>query len=256
MSKYADATQWFRALTPRPRSSVRLFCFPYAGGSAAIFHDWARGLPPDVEVCAAMLPGRGSRMLDAPLTRIPLMVEHLSDAITPYLDKPFAFVGHSMGALIGFELARCLRRKAGVQPAQLFVSGCRAPHLPDPAPPPYNLPDPELIEFLRELNGMPEEILEHAELMALLLPILRADLEAVATYAYADGRPLGCPISAYGGLRDPRAKRENLAAWREQTTAGFILRMFDGDHFFIHQAAPRFISTLGRELSRLTGEAA
>jgi medium-chain acyl-[acyl-carrier-protein] hydrolase len=113
-----------------------------------------------------------------------------------------------------------------------------------------------LIDFLRELNGMPEEMFAHTELMGLLMPLLRADFEAVATYAYADGRPLDLPISAYGGLRDPRVSRERLAAWREHTTADFILRMFDGDHFFIHQAEPAVIYMLGRELYQLVSDLA
>jgi medium-chain acyl-[acyl-carrier-protein] hydrolase len=240
-------------LSPNPRSRARLFCFPYAGGSAVIFRDWARALPPDVEVCAAMLPGRGSRMLEPSQTRLSAVVAHLTDAITPYLDKPFAFFGHSMGALTAFDLARGLRREVGVEPKHLFVSGCRAPHLPDPDPPPYNLPDPEFIEFLRNLNGTPEEVLEKQELMDLMMPLLRADFEAVSTYAYAAGQPLSCPLTAYGGLRDCTVSQEELAAWSEHTTAGFALRMFDGDHFFIHQAATQLLSTLGRELIRLTG---
>jgi len=256
MLKPAGTTQWIKALTPNPRSRARLFCFPYAGGGAVIFRDWARALPPDIEVCAATLPGRGSRMLEPPLTRLSAVVAHLTDAITSYLDKPFAFFGHSMGALTAFELARRLSREVGVEPKCLLVSGCRAPHLPDPDPPPYALPEPELIGYLRRLNGTPEEVLEKRELMELMMPILRADFEAVSTYAYVEGTPLGCPASAYGGLRDPMVRREHLAAWREHTAAGFALRMFDGDHFFIHQTAPQLIGAISSELSRLMGEVA
>lgn len=254
MLKPAGTSQWLKALTPSPRSHARLFCFPYAGGSSAIFRDWARALPPGIEVCAATLPGRGSRMLEPPLTRLSEVVAHLADAITSYLDKPFAFFGHSMGALTAFELARRLRREVGVEPECLLVSGCRAPHLPDSDPPPYALPDPEFVEYLRRLNGTPEEVLEHQELLTLMMPVLRADFEAVSTYAYAEGPPLGCPVSAYGGLRDSTVSREQLAAWQKQTDAGFTLRLFDGDHFFIHQAAPLLISTISSELSHFMRE--
>src|SRR5215207_8603838 len=120
MSQQTGAAQWFRVLTPKSRSRVRLFCFPYAGGGTAIFRDWAGGLPTAIEVCPVVLPGRGSRMGESPLTRLSAVVEQLARAITPYLDKPFAFFGHSMGAFIGFELARSLRRQAGVEPAHLF----------------------------------------------------------------------------------------------------------------------------------------
>lgn len=254
MSKHAGATQWFRALTPKPQSRSRLFCFPYAGGGAAIFQDWAQALPPDMEVCAAMLLGRSSRMREPPLTRRSTVVEHLVQAFTFYFDKPFAIFGHSVGALIGFDLARRLRREAGVEPNHMFVSGCHAPHLPDADPPPYNLPDDEFIEYLRRLNGTPRAMLEHQELMALMMPLLRADLEAVSTYTYVDSPPVSCPGSAYGGLRDSAVSREQLAAWREQTTANFILRMFNGNHFFIHQAVPLLTNTLSYELSQLVGE--
>jgi len=96
--------------------------------------------------------------------------------------------------------------------------------------------------------------LEHQELMALMMPLLRADLEAVSTYTYVDSPPVSCPGSAYGGLRDSAVSREQLAAWREQTTANFILRMFNGNHFFIHQAVPLLTNTLSYELSQLVGE--
>ncbi|MFL6253976.1 MAG: thioesterase II family protein [Pyrinomonadaceae bacterium] len=254
MSQQTDAAQWFKSPAPNSRSRVRLFCFPYAGGSAAIFHHWSRSLPHDIEVCPVMLPGRGSRMREPPLTRLSTLVEQLARAIEPYLDKPFAFFGHSMGAFIGFELARSLRRQAGVEPAHLFVSGCRAPQLPDSQPLAYDLPDHEFIEYLRELNGTPEEMLGHPELMALMMPLLRADFEAVSTYVYADDAALSCPISAYGGLRDATTTREDLAPWSELTTGRFVLRMFDGDHFFIQHAAPLLLATLSRELAQLVAE--
>ena len=255
MSQQSDAAKWFKAPTPKSRSRVRLFCFPYAGGSAAIFRGWAEALPPEIEVCPAMLPGRGSRMRESPSTRLSATVEQLARAITPYLDRPFAFFGHSMGAFIGFELARSLRRQAGVEPAHLFVSGSRAPQLPDPHPLAHDLPDPQFIEYLRGLSGTPEEILGHPELMELMMPLLRADFEAVSTYVCADDAPLGCPVSAYGGLRDLTTRREDLEPWGGQTTGRFVLRMFDGDHFFIHHAAPLLLATLGRELTRLAAEA-
>lgn len=251
MSNQAGATQWLRPLNQSARGRVRLFCFPYAGGSAAIFRDWPRHLPPDVEVWPALLPGRGPRMAEPPPTRISAMVESLAEAIRPHLDKPFALFGHSMGALIAFELAQRLRTADGGRPARLFVGGCRAPQLPDPDPPTHTGSDAEFIEHLRKLKGTPEEVLNHPELMALMLPLLRADFEAVETYRHTDAPPLACPVSAYGGLRDSAVPREHLEAWRVQTTADFVLRMFDGDHFFIHQAAPQLLRTLGRELSQL-----
>ncbi|HEX8500630.1 MAG TPA: alpha/beta fold hydrolase [Pyrinomonadaceae bacterium] len=253
MSQQPDASLWFRALNRHPRCRARLFCFPYAGGAAAVFRAWPAGLAPDVEVFPALLPGRGVRMSEPPLTRISSIVEHLAAEIRPHLDRPFALFGHSMGALVAFELARRLRAEAGVEPAHLFVSGCRAPHIPDPDPPVHDRADSEFIEHLRELNGTPAEALNHPQLMELMLPLLRADFEAVETYRYEAGAPLGCRVSVYGGLADTAVRREHLEAWREQTGGEFVLRMFDGDHFFIHQAAPQLLRTLDRELARVEG---
>jgi medium-chain acyl-[acyl-carrier-protein] hydrolase len=253
MSNHPKATLWFKAAPPRPGSRARLFCFPYAGGSAAIFRDWARGLPPEIEVCPATLPGRGHRMFEPPSRRISEVVEQLAQAITPYLDKPFAFYGHSMGALLAFDLARRLRDERGVEPALLIVSGSRAPQLPDRSPPPHDAPEEEFIDYLRRLNGTPEEVFQNAELLNLLMPLLRADLEAVSTYDYAGGEPLGCPVTAYGGLSDPSVSREDIAAWRGETRSDFLLRMFEGDHFFIHQSAPLLLKSLARDLVILTG---
>jgi medium-chain acyl-[acyl-carrier-protein] hydrolase len=191
-------------------------------------------------------------MRESPLTRVATLVAHLAPAIEAYSDQPFAFFGHSMGALISFELARQLRRSAAREPAHLFASGCRAPHIPDSSPPTYNLPDAEFLEKVRSLNGTPPEVLAHAELMQMMLPVLRADFEAVSTYEYLDEPPLGCPISVYGGLRDAEVSREHLGAWNRHTTGGFVLRMFDGDHFFLHQDEPQLLSVLSRELLQLT----
>lgn len=247
-SQTADSV-WFAQARSNPQCRLRLFCFPYAGGGSQIFRGWAELLPPSIEVCPVLLPGRGGRMREPPLPRISLLVENIASAIRSYLDKPFAFFGHSMGALIGFELARYLRREEKVEPVHLFASACRAPQISRLEPPTYGLPDSEFLERLRNLNGTPQEVLEHPELMQLMLPLLRMDFEAVETYRYFTESALSCPISIYGGLQDKEIEREDLEAWREQTTGGFTVRMFDGDHFFIHRAEKSLLGALKRELS-------
>ncbi len=243
-------SQWFARAKPNPQVRLRLFCFPYAGGNAHAFRRWQQQLPPGVEVLAAHLPGRGSRTRERPHTSITALVEELGRAVRPYLDLPFAFFGHSMGAVIGFELARLLRREGAIVPAHLFVSGRRAPQIPETDPPTYNLPDAELIEEVRRLNGTPPEVLEHPELVELMLPLLRADFQMIETYRYVDEPPLDCPVSAFGGLQDSEVTREHLDAWREQTTSGFVRRMFDGDHFFLHRAEQALLTTIAGELHR------
>lgn len=239
---------WFKPLRANPRAQLRLFCFPYAGGGSANFQRWPQHLSPDLEIYTAQLPGRGRRMREPPETNLLALVEQLAHAIWPHLDRPFAFFGHSMGALIGFELARRLRREKGTEPARLFVSGRRAPQIAGDDDVTYNLPAEELMSELRRLNGTPAEVLEHPELMELMLPLLRADFEMVETYTYLPEPPLACPISAYGGARDSEVKPEDLRAWREQTTGDFALSMFTGDHFFIHQEEPQLLQTIDREL--------
>lgn len=247
------AARWLISSAANPQARVRLFCFPYAGGGAHIYREWMRGLPKEVEVCSVQLPGHGSRLHEPLFVRLRPLVEELARVLLPHLQaKPFAFFGHSMGALISFELSRLLQREHGLRPSHLFVSGRRAPQLADDEPPIFNLPEQEFLEELRELNGTPKEVLEHPELMALVLPLLRADFAICQTYDYTAGPPLGCPITAFGGLQDDEAGREELEPWREQTTAAFSLRMLPGDHFFLHTAQKPLLQTVAQQLVALT----
>lgn len=239
---------WRSQNKPNSLSNLRLFCFPYAGGNVQIFSHWQDGLPPTVEVCPIQLPGRGSRLREPSYTRLLQLVSALAQDLLPHLHDPFAVFGHSLGAVVAFELARYVRREHGIQPEHLFVSGCRAPHIPPPERFRYDLPESELIEELRRLNGTPREVLDHPELMQLLVPMIQADLEMVRTYVYAAEAPLNCPITALGGLQDEWITPEHLEAWRTQTTAPFSVRMFPGDHFFIHTSQELLLQILSRAL--------
>jgi medium-chain acyl-[acyl-carrier-protein] hydrolase len=226
---------------------VRLFCFPYAGGGTSLFWRWADHLPASVEVCSVLLPGRGSRAAEEPRRQLLLLVEEMAGALYPYMDGRSVFYGHSMGALLSFELTRALRRRHGFEPARLIVSGCAAPQVVD-CEETHQLPDDLFIEHLRELNGTPAELLDNQELMQLMLPVVRADFAALETYEYAAEPPLDCPITALGGLQDDTVSGDDLRAWREQTTSSFAARMLPGDHFFIHSAEGLVLQVLGREL--------
>lgn len=234
--RITDRSPWIAA--PRPSSTVRLrlFCLPYAGGGAGIFRDWSAGLPADIDVCPIQLPGRETRILEPAFQHLDPLVAALAPALLPYLATPYALFGHSMGALTAFVLARQLWERYGSAPERLFVSGHRAPQLPDPDPPIHHLPEVQFIAELRRFKGTPEEILQHTELMQILLPRLRADLAAVETYAYVPGAPLPSPISAFGGVDDEDVTLTELEAWREQTAAEFRLCVFPGDHFFVHSS--------------------
>ena len=215
-----------------------------------MFRTWADAFPAAIEVCAAQLPGRESRLAEPPFKRLDTMVEAVAEALLPMMEKPFAFFGHSMGAMIGFELAHRLRRQHGLEPIHLFVSGRCAPQTPVTEPPTYNLPEPQLLEELRRLNGTPGAVLENPELLRLVLPLLRTDFEICQTYTYLPDTPLGCPITVFGGLQDTEVPRESLAAWSEQTSGPFTLRMFPGDHFFLHPTRHDMLRIIYEQLSR------
>jgi medium-chain acyl-[acyl-carrier-protein] hydrolase len=242
---------WLAYYQPNPRATLRLFCFPYAGGSALVFNKWWDSLPPFVEVCPVQLPGRGNRLNVPPFTNIDALVKAAFAALLPYFDKPFAFFGHSMGASISFELARLLRREGRRLPLHLYLSGRRAPHILDRDPPLYDLPEADLLDKLRQLNGTPKEVLEHPELMQMMLPLLRADFSVAETYVCKPEPALDTPMTVFGGLADEDVEREDLEQWRQHTNAAFRLSMLAGDHFFLNTAQSILLQLLSRELSSL-----
>lgn len=248
MNRPSTLDPWVARRTPNPGARLRLFCFPYAGGGASIYRTWAPSLPPEVDVCPVQLPGRESRLREQPFDRLLPLVRTLADVLAPYMDLPFAFYGYSNGALMSFELARELRRRGMRQPVHLFPAACPAPHLPDKDPPIHDLPDAEVVQEIRRLNGTPEEILQNEELMKLLIPLLRADSAIHETYVYTREDPLDVPMTAVGGVNDPKADREEMEAWGIHTTGEFTVRMMAGDHFFIHSAQPLVLRDLAQDL--------
>ncbi len=245
MLSAARAQPWI--VTCREAAGPRLVCIPYAGGGPSVFRGWPQHLPEDIELCAVHLPGREARMGEAPIRDLTRLVGDLAEVIEPCLDRPLAFFGHSIGALIAFELAREIRRRYGATPVHLFVSGCPAPHLPDPDPL-HDLPEDDFLERMRRFNGTPREVLEHPEMMQLMLPALRADFSLRDTYAHAAEHPLSCPISALGGMRDDCVGTEQMDPWREHTSGTFQLWLFQGDHFFLRTAQAAVVECLAAAL--------
>lgn len=251
MSGAPSASRWLMR-TPRPQGcAVRLFCFPHAGGGSITFRGWQKQFREPVEVAAVQPPGRENRLSERPLASLPELRAALADALAPWMETPFAFFGHSFGALVAFELARELRRRRLALPRVLFASGRHAPsHEPESAPL-HALPDDELVEEVdRRYGGIPRAILEERELLMLLLPTLRADLTITEGYEYRPEPPLSCRICAFGGEQDTRIGEHELAAWERETAAGFRLRMFPGGHFFIHDSRERVIRAIEAELRR------
>jgi medium-chain acyl-[acyl-carrier-protein] hydrolase len=239
---------WIRCFQPNSQTRLRLFCFPYAGGGASAFRTWPNQLPSSVEINAIQPPGREDRFKETPCSDLSSLIAALLPTLMPYLDRPFAFFGHSVGALVCFELARHLRRQAAPSPVHLFISGRRAPHIPDPDQPIHQAPDAHLLEDLRYYGGTPEAVLRSPELMALFLPTLRADLAINETYQYTDEPPLDFSMSVFGGLEDRKVDRAGLNAWREQTNAIANIQLFSGGHFFLKDASDKLLHTISNEL--------
>ena len=251
MATLGTTNSWIIFPKRNLQTRMRLFCFPYAGAGAAVYRLWPDDLPSDIEVCRIRLPGRENRLGEPSFTRLSPLVHTVAQVLRPYLNMPFAFFGHSVGALICFELARLLCKQHSLSPAYLFASGYRAPQIPDPDPPIHAWPESEFVEEVqRRYDGIPEAVRQDAQLMELMLPVLRADMAIYETYVYADDEPLDCPIVAFGGLQDDRLRREDLAAWRDQTRSSFTLRMFPGNHFFMQSARTLLMRAVCQGLTR------
>ena len=242
---------WLRFHKLNPHARLRLLCFPYAGGSSQIYREWQKALPEHIDVCAIELPGRGQRVGDAPFTRLHKLVTVAAEDLLPIIDRPFALFGHSMGALIAFDLAHRLREKHGIEPVHLMVSSRRAPHVPTDRIT-YNLPEAEFLAELNQLNGTPGEVFKHPELMELLMPLLRADFELIQTYEYLPKPPLNCPLSVFGGSEDDEVSDNKLAAWREYTKGDFSIQIIPGDHFFINTSRQQLLERVARTLASTT----
>jgi medium-chain acyl-[acyl-carrier-protein] hydrolase len=224
---------------------MRLLCLPYAGSGAAPFRPWARLLPAEIELSIVQLPGRETRLREAPFTDMPSLIASIVPALEPALDLPFALFGHSMGALVAFELARELQRRDTAPLVHLFASGRRAPHLVDPDPPLAGLADGEFVrEIVRRYNAIPQVILDDADMLRIFLPTLRADLGMLEGYRFVDARPMDCPITAFSGTDDPRATRTELVAWQNHTTRTFQARQLPGDHFYLHPQREALVAQL------------
>lgn len=245
-----SSSNWILFPRPNPAAALRLFCFHYAAGSAQVFYNWP-GYLPDVEMGAIQLPGRGHRFGEPCIKRILPLSRLISHELLPYLDKPFVFFGHSLGALLCFETARNLRREGGRQPTHLVVSAARAPHRQSLDEQLSSLPKSVLVQKLREFNGTPLEVLQNDELMDLMLPMIRADFELCETYEYHPESPLECSMTIYGGLEDYEVKAEQLVAWSDMTRGVSEIRMFPGGHFYINTSRSIFLRIFAGDLLRL-----
>lgn len=215
-----------------------------------MYRPWLRAAPANVEIRAVELPGRETRMFDPPFRAMTALIPALLEELRAQLEPPFAFFGHSMGALIAFELTRALRIARAPQPARLFLSAHRAPHLRNRRPPIHALHGEAFWAALRRLGGTPEEVFTHRDLMELVEPTLRADFELCERYEYAKGDPLDIPLTVFGGTDDPSVSQQELLAWHQHTTSNVRLQMFPGQHLFLQHAHAAVLREVLTDLAR------
>jgi medium-chain acyl-[acyl-carrier-protein] hydrolase len=248
----ADAITRIRWPQSAEKAAFRLVCIPCAGGDARMFADWQRQLGAGVAIGLAELPGRGSHFSMPALRTIEDAVVWLLTALERLDGQQFGLFGHSMGALIAYEIAHALRARKASMPLILMVAAHRAPHLPGDRPPIHELPDCEFIKRVAELDGLPAELLANPELVELLTPRLRADFEACETYVPRDYPPLDLPLTAYGGTADPDVSTDDLVAWRAHTRGPFRMVMLPGTHFFIERSRNALMRDIATRLAELT----
>jgi medium-chain acyl-[acyl-carrier-protein] hydrolase len=220
-----------RVSTAPPRR--RLFCIPFAGGGAGAFRWWGSRLPAEIELAVLQLPGRDSRLREAPLDRVEDIVAAALPAVTSASDLPYAIFGHSMGALVAYELTLALEASSVRPPDRLFVSARRSPEEEDDQPPVHHLPDDQFLDELqRRYDAVPAALRQEPELLALLLPALRADLRAIERYQPTTTRKVECPVHVYGGADDRHPRPSQLPRWQRVAEREIRVRMFAGGHFY------------------------
>jgi medium-chain acyl-[acyl-carrier-protein] hydrolase len=233
--KLAVSDWW---MCPRADSTarLRLWCLPFVGAGAAIWHPWAGPLAGCAEVAAVRLRGRETRLAESPFTRLDEIVRALADRIGPQTKEPYALCGHSLGGLLAFEIARELRARGLPAARALIVCATRAPHLPRLESDLHPLPAREFVaQIERRYGAIPPEIREHPEFIDLLLPAMRADMEAYETYRFTPGPPLDLPLLALGGTNDAIVPRASVMAWSAHTAQRFESHLIVGGHFFPQQ---------------------
>lgn len=242
------STPWIIPPPQRFDAPLRLFCFPPAGAGAFLFRPWLTYSSTEIEIFAIQLPGREHRLKEPCFTQLEPLIKALTEAVIPTLEQgKFAFFGHSMGALIAFELTRELRRQGGVLPEHLFLCGRRAPQIPIDNPL-YPQPDAKLIEALRQYGGTPEAVLQNVDLMELFLPIFRSDLILNEKYQYRSQSPFDLPITMFGAINDPVATPDQFEQWNEHTSARFNLQLFEGGHMFFKDDPKLLLKPISEQL--------
>ena len=238
---------WFRCAETRPWASMRLFCLPHAGGSAVFYRPWAKQVSPAVEVQAVQYPGRADRMADAPVADAHQLARLVAGAMAPLMDRPAALFGHSMGAVLAYEVARLLQER-GSAPVHVFASGTRPPHDRGDDRRVSDLDDDGVVQEMIELGGTDADALREPELRELVLPYVRNDFALIEDYAHRDGTRLTVPITAIIGDSDAHVSPEQARGWAQATDGRFALRTLPGGHFYLAEQQAAVIAEIHRTL--------
>jgi len=231
----------------RAHATIRLICFPHAGGGASAYYPLAALLPETIELRAVQLPGREGRLTETPFSRMPPLIAALADALGDTLPQPYAFFGHSLGALIAYELSRELRQRRLPLPRMLIVSGRRAPTVITREPPLHGLPDNAFVaELIRRYDAIPQVILDEPDLMTLFLPMLKADFALFETHEHQEGPPLDCALAIYGGVADPQTAE--MEGWAELIAGPCRHRRFPGGHFYLAERRAALAAALAEDI--------
>ncbi|MCY0941375.1 thioesterase II family protein [Streptomyces antarcticus] len=239
--------EWFRTFGEPVRGTLRLICFPHAGGAASAFLPMSRALAPDIEVLAVQYPGRQDRFHETPVEDIGLLADHIARALRPRLDRPYALFGHSMGAIVAYETARRLEQRSPAGPRRLFLSGHGTPSA-EPCAHGSLDRDEDVIAEMRGLGGTVGTVLRDPDLMALVLPSVRADYKALGKYSWTPGPRLACPITALLGDSDPVVTPEAAAAWSGYSAATTDVHVFPGGHFYLEEHTPQIAALIAATL--------
>ncbi|MDF2388848.1 hypothetical protein JMG10_45970, partial [Nostoc ellipsosporum NOK] len=252
ITELADQTaSWIAYHKPKPNSYLRLFCFHPWGSSASIFKNWSEELPPEIEVLPIQLPGRQKRLKEKPFTEFVTLIQVLGNFIHPYLNKPFAFYGHSMGALIAFELAYVVKQKYNINPQYLFLGGAQPPSDVSFLNRIKSLSPDQSLNYLLDISEIPEAIYNDKPLFEELIEIFKADLQLLQSYCHKKQEPLDCPIYTFGGIDDSSISEKQLALWSYHTHNSFKLQMLPGKHMFLKNSLKSILDIISQEILKI-----
>jgi medium-chain acyl-[acyl-carrier-protein] hydrolase len=237
--------KWIKIVKPQPLAGVRLFCLPYAGAGTAVFRAWQDCIGPDIEVCMVQLPGREERIDEEAASHIDDLIPSLTSGLVPYLTKPFAIFGHSMGGLIAFSLTHYLSRY-GYCPVRTFLSAASGLTREAAQNPRGRWCDADIVQELHRLNGIRQDVFFNTELLELVLPAIRADFNLVDSFRLSPDAYIDAPISAFAGQHDAEVRPDEVMAWSAHTSASFDLHILPGDHFFINSLTSEVVGLIQR----------